>query len=72
MGLGKELGNFETGKLANFQIIDPNRCDLISSRINSCQSDEEFLFSLITLADDRVLVDTFRRATNCQLSLAGN
>ncbi len=57
--LQDRLGNFETGKEADFLVLDCHATPLISYRMARAERIEERLFALMTLGDDRVVREAF-------------
>ncbi|WP_296127902.1 guanine deaminase [Pseudomonas sp. Ga0074129] len=57
--LDDKLGNFESGKDADFVVLDYNATPLISYRMQQAKTLEEKLFALIMLGDDRAIKETF-------------
>jgi guanine deaminase len=57
--LDDKLGNFESGKDADFVVLDYNATPLISYRMQQAKTLEEKLFALIMLGDDRAIKQTF-------------
>lgn len=55
MGLDDKIGNFESGKEADFILIDSSKVDLVNERLKVSQSIEEKLFALLMLGDDRII-----------------
>lgn len=55
LGLQHCIGNFETGKEADFIILDPAATPLMTRRMQQCQSLEEQLFVWQILGDDRAI-----------------
>jgi guanine deaminase len=53
------LGNFETGKEADFCVLDLKATPLLSFRLQTAKSIEEQLFALFTLGDDRMVRATY-------------
>ena len=51
--LDHKTGNFETGKEADFIVIDLNATALMKRRMSHCESLEDELFVLMILGDDR-------------------
>ena len=59
LDLDDKIGNFETGKEADFVVMDYNATDLIKFKIEHCKTIEERLFSLLMLGDDRCIRETY-------------
>ena len=57
--LDDKLGNFESGKDADFVVLDYNATPLISYRMQQAKTLDEKLFSLTMLGDDRAVKETF-------------
>ncbi len=55
LDLNDKIGNFETGKEADFIVLNLKATPFLSYRTPYCQSIKELLFVLNTLADDRVV-----------------
>ena len=53
------IGNFETGKEADFVVLDYAATPLISHRINTARSLQEKLFVMQMLGDDRAVRETW-------------
>jgi len=53
------IGNFETGKEADFIVLDYQATPLIEFRVSKCQELSEKLFVLQMLGDDRVVRETW-------------
>jgi len=53
LGLDHKIGNFQAGKEADFIIINLNKQDVLTQRIEETKSVEEKLFSLMILGDER-------------------
>ncbi len=53
------IGNFEHGKEADFTVIDKHASELLRFRMGNCDSLEEELFVLTTMADDRCISGTW-------------
>ena len=58
LDLDSHIGNFETGKEADFVVLDCAATPLIDFRIKFCKSLQEKLFVLQMLGDDRVIRQT--------------
>ena len=59
LDLDDKIGNFETGKEADFVIMDYQATPLIKFKIDHCTTLEERLFSLLMLGDDRCIKETY-------------
>ena len=59
LGLDDYIGNFATGKEADFIVIDPKGSSLAARRAASATTVDELLFSLLFLGDDRNIAATF-------------
>lgn len=57
--LDSYIGNFLSGKEADFVLLNPHATPLLSRRYQQCETLEEKLFALQTLGDDRVVEKTF-------------
>jgi len=57
--LQDRLGNFETGKEADFLVLDCHATPLLSYRMARAERIEERLFALMTLGDDRAVREAF-------------
>ena len=57
--LDDKLGNFESGKEADFVVLDYNATPLISYRMQQAKSLAERVFALTMLGDDRAIKATF-------------
>ena len=57
--LDDKLGNFESGKEADFVVLDFDGSSLTARRSAAADSIEEKLFALMTLADDRHVAATY-------------
>lgn len=57
--LDDKIGNFESGKDADFIVLDYKSTPLIDYRIQQAKTLEEKLFALIILGDDRAVKETF-------------
>ena len=64
LDLHNKIGNFETGKEADFVVLDYHATDLMRFKLEQCDSIEERLFSLLMLADDRAVKYTFIMGNN--------
>lgn len=58
LGLGDDIGTLYPGRFADFIVLQPRATPLLERRWASARSDEERLFSLIALADDRHITET--------------
>ena len=59
LDLDDRIGNFETGKEADFIVVDPHGSTTTSRRAESISSIDELLFSLMFLGDDRNIAATY-------------
>jgi len=59
LDLQDKIGNFEKGKEADFVVLDYHATDLMKFKLEQCDSMDERLFSLLMLADDRAVKDTY-------------
>lgn len=59
LSLDDKIGNFETGKEADFVVFDLAGTDLMKRRQSICKNIDETLFSLMILGDDRAVSETF-------------
>ncbi|MAD44781.1 MAG: guanine deaminase [Oceanospirillaceae bacterium] len=59
LSLDDKIGNFETGKEADFVVFDLACTDLMKRRQAICKNIDEILFSLMILGDDRAVTETF-------------
>ena len=57
--LDSVIGNFETGKEADFIVLDANASHITARRTASAESLDEMLFALIFLGDDRNVASTY-------------
>jgi len=53
LGLDEKIGNFQEGKEADFVLINLEKQDVLTQRIEESNSLEETLFALMMLGDDR-------------------
>lgn len=54
LGFGESLGNFLTGKQADFQVLEPRNIRLLEARFARTQDPVERLFAMVMLGDDRM------------------
>lgn len=59
LGLQDSIGNLKAGKDADFVVVDPAATPVMARRAEYCESGEELLFALMTLADDRHVAATY-------------
>lgn len=59
LDLQEKIGNFAPGKEADFLILDLHATELLKFRMPYCQTLQDILFVLNTLADDRVVERTY-------------
>jgi guanine deaminase len=57
--LDSEIGNFETGKEADFVVLDFAGSSITARRTAAAMTIDEKLFALMTLADDRNIAATY-------------
>jgi guanine deaminase len=57
--LDDKIGNFETGKEADFIVVDLASTALMKRKQSKCNSLDEVLFSLMMLGDDRAISATY-------------
>jgi guanine deaminase len=57
--LDNEIGNFDTGKIADFVVLDPSKNDLLDYRLKDVESVEETLFALIILGNNQLVKATY-------------
>lgn len=57
--LENEIGNFDTGKAADFVVLDPSKNDLLAYRIQDAKTIEESLFALIILGNEQLVKTTY-------------
>jgi guanine deaminase len=57
--LDNKIGNFESGKDADFVVLDYNATPLINYRMQQAKTLDEKLFALTMLGDDRAVKETF-------------
>jgi guanine deaminase len=62
--LGKETGNFEEGKSADFFVLDYEEDDYLNNRLKHCDSLEDQLFCLLQLADESHIKRTYVQGKN--------
>jgi len=58
LSLESVIGNFETGKEADFVILNLNATPLLTHRMKFVESLSDILFLLMILGDDRVVNET--------------
>ncbi|UXD89451.1 guanine deaminase [Thalassolituus hydrocarboniclasticus] len=59
LSVDDKIGNFESGKEADFVVLDLAGTDLMKRRQSICKTLDETLFSLMILGDDRAVRETF-------------
>ena len=61
LGLGDETGNFEAGKSADFFVLQPQKSDYLTQRLNRCPDLASQLFVLMQLTNFCCIVGTYVR-----------
>ena len=59
LGLSNKIGNFESGKEADFVCLDSAATPLLEMRTGNCSDLSEEIFALSMLGDDRVIKETW-------------
>jgi len=59
LNMADKVGNFETGKEADFLVLDMTATPLLARRTANCKSLDETLFVLTMLGDDRTVSHTY-------------
>ena len=59
LNLDDKIGNFESGKEADFVVIDLASTPLMERKQSKCNTLDEALFSLMMLGDDRAIDETY-------------
>lgn len=59
LNLDDKIGNFESGKEADFVVIDLASTPLMQRKQSKCKNLDEALFSLMMLGDDRAIDETY-------------
>ena len=59
LNLDDKIGNFEPGKEADFNVLDPDGSSISARRIKTAATYEEKLFATIMLGDERNIAATF-------------
>ena len=57
--LDDKIGNFESGKEADFVVVDLESTPLMQRKQSKCKTLDEVLFSLMMLGDDRAISETY-------------
>lgn len=57
--LDDKIGNFESGKEADFVVVDLQSTALMKRKQSNCKTLDEALFSLMILGDDRAISETY-------------
>ncbi len=57
--LDDKIGNFESGKEADFVVVDLASTALMTRKQSKCKNLDEVLFSLMMLGDDRAISETY-------------
>ncbi len=59
LDLHDKIGNIAKGKEADFVVFDYHASDLMKFKLEQCDSIDKRLFSLLILADDRAVKQTY-------------
>ncbi len=59
LGVGQHIGSLEVGKEADFIVFDPAQNELLNYRLESSFDLLDYLFSLSSLGDDRIVAATY-------------
>lgn len=59
LGLQDKIGNFESGKEADFILLDPSKSDVLLKRIEGIKEIKEILFAILFLGDDRIIDEVY-------------
>jgi guanine deaminase len=59
LDLDDRIGNFESGKEADFIVLDPGAAPLLARRMASARTTAERLFIWMVLGDDRAISRTY-------------
>lgn len=59
LGIGQYIGSLEVGKEADFIVLDPAQNELLNYRLESSFDLLDYLFSLSSLGDDRIVAATY-------------
>ncbi|HNP64871.1 MAG TPA: guanine deaminase [Woeseiaceae bacterium] len=65
--LDDKVGNFESGKEADFVVLDPAGTSLSARRTAASSSIDETLFAITMLADDRHVAATYVAGKQCEI-----
>jgi len=63
--LDDRIGNFVSGKEADFVVLDPGASSLTARRVAAAECIEETFFALLTLADERHVAATYVCGNEC-------
>ncbi|MED7788921.1 guanine deaminase [Francisella sp. 19X1-34] len=59
LGLDDKIGSLEINKEADFIVLDPDKNSLLKYRLESSYNLQDYLFSIISLGDDRLVEATY-------------
>ena len=59
LSVADKIGNFETGKEADFLVLDMNSTPLLCNKMSRANTIEEKIFNLMVLGDDRAIAKTY-------------
>lgn len=65
LDLENEIGSFQSGREADFIVLDFRATPLVEFRLSYCGTLSETLFALITLGDDRLVQETWIMGNLC-------
>lgn len=63
LGLDKEIGNLEVGKIADLIILDPRATPIMAARHTLSSNLHDVLFALMIMGDDRSIKETYLAGT---------
>lgn len=72
LGLEKKIGSFESGKEADFIVINDDATPLVERRLGLCETILEKLFVLMTLGDDRSIEASYVMGNKLYQRMSGD